>query len=141
MAKSGLKRDTKTRQYDLLRPKVGYKEPPRPGSTIYCGQKWARKSHQDSAVRFVMAKSRQKRATKTSHQVSAIRFVTANNGPKKDTKSRQYDLLQPRVGQKDPQKPGSTFCYSQDWARESHHDSEVRFVTAKSGPEGGTKTR
>ena len=102
---------TKSRQYDLLRPRVGQKEPPRPGSTICYGQEWARKSHQDPAVRFVTAKS----------------------GPERATKARQYDLLRPRVGQKEPPRPGSTICYGQEWARKSHQDPAVRFVTARVG--------
>ena len=118
-AKSGPERATKTRQYDLLRPRVGQKEPPRPGSTICYGQEWARKSHQDPAVRFVTAKS----------------------GPERTIKTRQHDLLRPRVGQKEPPRPDSTICYGQEWARKSHQDPAVRFVTAKSGPERATKTR
>ena len=123
------KRATKTRQYDLLRPgRVGQKEPPRLGSTICYGQELARRSHQDSAVRFVTAKRRPERATKT----------------------RQYDLLRPNVGQKfvtprvglkKPPRLGSTICYGQTWARKSHRDSAVRLVTAKRGPERATKTR
>ena len=163
---------TKTRQYDLLQPRVGQKEPPRLGSTICYGQELARKSHQDSAVRFVTAKSRPERATKTrqydllrprvgqkkpprlgsticdgqelarkSHQDSAVRFVTAKNWPEKATKTRQYDLLRSNVGQKEPPRLGSTICYGQTWARKSHQDSAVRFVTAKRVPEEATKTR
>ena len=153
-AKSGPERATKTRQYDLLRSRVGLNEPPRPGSTICCGQEWDRKSHQNPAVRFVTAKSGPERATKTrqydllrprvgkkSHQNPAVRFVTAKSGPERATKTRQYDLLRPRVGQKEPPRPGSTICYGQEWARKSHQDPAVRFVTAKSGPERATKTR
>ena len=130
------KRATKIRQYDLLRPRVGQKEPPRLGSTICYGQTWARKSHQDSAVRFVTAKRGPERATKTrsticygqelsrkSHQDSAVRSVTAKSWPERATKTRQYDLLQPRVGQKEPPRLGSTICYGQTWARKSHRDS------------------
>ena len=171
-AKSWPERATKTRQYDLLRPNVGQKEPPKLGSTICYGQELARKSHQDSAVRFVTAKRGPERATKTrqydllrpnvgqkepptlgsticygqelarkSHQDSAVRFVTAKRGPERATKTRQYDLLRPRVGQKEPPRLGSTICYGQTWARKSHQDSAVRFVTAKSWPERATKTR
>ena len=171
-AKRGRERATKTRQYDLLRPRVGQKEPPRLGSTICYGQTWARKSHQNSAVRFVTAKRGPERATKTrqydllrpnvgqkeppklgsticygqelarkNHQDSAVRFVTAKRGPERATKTRQYDLLRPRVGQKEPPRLGSTICYGQTWARKSHQDSAVRFVTAKRGPERATKTR
>ena len=118
-AKSWPERATKTRQYDLLRPTVGQKEPARLGSTICHGQTWARKSHQDSAVRF----------------------VTAKRGPERATKTRQYDLLRPRVGQKEPARLGSTICYGQTWARKSHQDSAVRSVTAKSWLEKATKTR
>ena len=171
-AKSWPERATKTRQYDLLRPNVGQKEPPKLGSTICYGQMWARKSHQDSAVRFVTAKSCPERATKTrqydllrprvgqkepprlgsticcgqtwarkSHQNSAVRFVTAKSWPEKATKTRQYDLLRPNVGQKEPPRLGSTICYGQELSRKSHQDSAVRFVTAKSWPERATKTR
>ena len=167
-----IKRATKTRQYDLLRPRVGQKEPPRLGSTICYGQTWARKSHQDSAVRFVTAKSWPERATKTrqydllrprlgqkepprlgsticygqelarrSHQDSAVRFFTAKSWPERATKTRQYDLLRPNVGQKEPPRLGSTICYGQTWARKSRQDSAVRFVTAKTWPERATKTR
>ena len=105
--------------YDLLRPNVGQKEPARLGSTICYGQTWARKSHQDSAVRFVTAKS----------------------WPEKATETRQYDLLRSNVGQKEPARLGSTICYGQELARKSQQDSAVRFVTARSWPEGATKTR
>ena len=111
-AKSWPEKATKTRQYDLLRPNVGQKKPPRLGSTICYGQKLARKSHQDSAVRFVAAK----------------------RGPGRATKTRQYDLLRPKLGQKEPPRLGSTICYGQTWARKSHQDSAVSFVTAKRGP-------
>ena len=171
-AKSCPERATKTRQYDLLRPRVGQKEPPRLGSTICYGQELARTSHQDSGVRFVTAKHGPERATKTrqydlllprigqkepprlgsticygqelarkSHQDSAVGFVTAKRGPGRATETRQYDLLRPSVGQKEPPRLGSTICYGQELARKSHQDSEVRFVTAKSWPEGATKTR
>ena len=146
-AKHGPERATKTRQYDLLRPRVVQKEPPRLGSTICYGQELARKSHQDSAVRFVTAKSWPERATKTrqsdllGHRDSAVRFVTAKTWPERATKTRQYDLLRPNVGQKEPSRLGSTICYGQELARKSHQDSAVRFVTAKRGPEKATKTR
>ena len=104
-AKRGPERASKTRQYDLLRPRVVQKEPPRLGSTICYGQTWPRKSHQDSAVPFVTAKS----------------------WPERTTKTRQYDLLRPNVGQKEPPKLGSTICYGQE--------------SAKRWPERATKTR
>ena len=164
-AKSWPERAAETRQYDLLRPNEGQKEPPRLGSTICYGQELARKSHQDSAVRFVTAKRVPEKATKTrqydllrprvgqkepprlgsticygqtwarkSHQDSAVRFVTAKSWPENTTKTRQYDLLRPNVGQKEPPRLGNTICYGQELARKSHQDSEVRFVTAKRGP-------
>ena len=154
-AKSGPERATETRQYDVLRPNVGQKEPPRLGSTICYGQTWARKSHRDSAIRFVTAKT----LARKSHQDSAVRFVTAKSCPERATKTRQYDLLRPNlgqkepprlgsticcgqdVGQKEPPRLGSTICYGQTWARKSHQDSAVRFVTAKSWPERATETR
>ena len=171
-AKRVPERATKTRQYDLLRPNLGQKGPPRLGSTICYGRQLSRKSHQDSAVRLVTAKSWPERATETrqydllrpnvgqkepprlgsmicygqelarkSHQDSAVLFVTAKRVPERASKTRQYDLLRPRVGQKEPPRLGSTTCYGQDWARRSHQDSAVRFVTAKSWPERATKTR
>ena len=118
-AKRGPERATETRQYDLLRPNVCQKKPPRLGNTICHGQELARKSHQDSTVRF----------------------VTAKRGPEKATKTRQYDLLRPRVGQTEQPRPGSTICYGQELARKSHQDSAARFVTGKSWPERATETR
>ena len=152
MAKRGPERATKTRQYDLLRPNVGQKEPPRLGSTICYGQELARKSHQDSAVRFVTAKTwarknhqdsavRFSTANRKSHRDPAVRFVTAKRGPERATKTRQYDLLRPNVGQKEPPRLGSTICCGQELARNCHQDSVVRFVTAKRGPERATETR
>ena len=174
-AKRGPEGATKTRQYDLLRPRVGQKEPPRLGSTICYGQTWARKSHQVSAVRFVTTQKEPPRLGSTicygqtwarkSHQDSATRFVTAKNWPEKAThtlqydllrptaratktrqpekatKTRQYDLSRPNVGQTKPPRLGSTICYGQELARKSHQDSAVRFVTAKRGPERATKIR
>ena len=136
-AKSWPEGATKTRQYDLLRSRVGQKEPPRLGSTICYGQELARKSHQDSAVRFVTAKRGPERATKTRQ----YEFATAKSWPERATKTRQHDLLRPNVGQKEPQNSavrfllrprvgqkepprlGSTVCYGQTWARKSHRDS------------------
>ena len=122
-------------------PSTDQKEPPRPGSTICYGQRWARKSHLDPALRFVTAKSGPERATKTRQHDLAVRFVTAKSGPERVTKTRQYDLLRPGVGQKEPPRPSSTICYGEEWARKSHQDQAVRFLTAKSGPERATKTR
>ena len=135
-AKSWPEGATKTRQYDLLRSRVGQKEPPRLGSTICYGQELARKSHQDSAVRFVTAKRGPERATKT-RQYDLLRPRVGQKEPpklgsticygqtwaRKSPKTRQYDLLRPRVGQKEPPRLGSTVCYGQTWARKSHRDS------------------
>ena len=153
--KSWPERATETRQYDLLRPRVG---PERATKTrqydLLRPRAWARKSHQDSAVRFVTAKSSPERAptlgsticygqelSRKSHHDSAVRFCTDKSWPEKATKPRQYDLLRPRVGQKEPPRLGSTICYGQTWARKSHQDSVLRFVTAKSWPERATETR
>ena len=153
-AKSWPEKATKTRQHDLLRPNVGQKEPSRLGSTICYGQDLARKSHQDSAVRFVQPNVGQKEPprlgsticygqelSRKSHQDSAVRFVTAKRGPERATKTRQYELLRQRLGQKETPRLGSTIYYGQEWARKCHQDSAVRFVTAKRGPERATKTR
>ena len=147
-------RATKIRQYDLIRPNVGQKEPPRLGSKICNGEELSRKSHQDSAVRFVTVKTWPERATKTRQYAllrprvgqkelrdSAVQFVTAKRGPEAAIKTRQYDLLRPNVGQKEPPRLGSTICYGQELARKRHRDSARRFVTAKSWPERATKTR
>ena len=146
----GQKRATKIRQYVLVRPNVGQKEPPRLGSTIcYCrdspvrfvtakrgpergtetrqydlllgskigyGQDLARKSHRDSAVQFCYGQT----WARKSIQDSAVRFGTAKPVPEKATETRQYDLLRPRVGQKEPPRLGSTICYGQTWAKKTH---------------------
>ena len=169
-AKRGSEKATKTRQYDLLRPRVGQKKPPKLGSTICYGQTWARKSHRDSEARFVAAKRGPETTTKTrqydllrprvgqkkpprlgsticygqdlsrkSRHDSAVRFVTAKSWPEKATKTQQYDLFRPRVGQQGPLRFGSTICYGQTWARKSHRDSVIRFVTAKCGPEKASR--
>ena len=166
LRKHGLERATKTRQYDLLRPNVGQKEPPRLDSTICYGQELARNGLYDllrpridqqeparlgSALSYrqTWARKNQELARK-SRQDSAIRFVTAKSLARKRhqdsaveraTETRQYDLLWPRVGQKKPPRFGSTICYVQELARKSHQDSAVRFVTAKSWPEKATKIR
>ena len=151
MAKRGPDRATKTRQYDLLRPNVGQKEPPRLDSTICYGQELARKSHQDSAVRFVTAKSWPERATKT-RQYDLLRPNVGQKEPPRlgsticygqelARKSHQDSAVRPRVGQKEPPRLGSTICYGIELSRKSHRDSAVRFVTAKRGPEKATKTR
>ena len=120
-AKSWPERATETRQYDLLRARVGQKEPPKLGSSIFYGQELARKRHRDSAVRFVTAKRGPERATKTQ--------------PDRATETRQCDLLRPRIGQKEPLRLGSSICYGQTWVKKSHQESAVRFVAAKSWSE------
>ena len=119
MAKTWPERATKTRQYDLLRPTVGQKEPPRLGNTICYRHTWARKSHQDSVVRF----------------------ITAKRGPERGTETRQFDFLQPRVGQKEPPRFGNTICYGQKLTRKNHQDSAIRFITTKRGSERVAKIR
>ena len=85
MAKYGPEKATKTRRYDFLNLGVRQNEPPRLGSTICYGQKWARKSHHDSEMR-----------------------VTAKSGAERATKTRQHDLLPQKVGQKEPSRLGGT---------------------------------
>ena len=135
-AKSWPERATETRQYDLLRPNVGQKEPPRLGSTICYGQELARKPPRlGSTICYGQELARK------SQQDSAARFVTAKSCPERATKTRQYDLLRSNVGQKKPARLGGTICYGQELARKSQQDSAVPFVTAKRGPERATKTR
>ena len=86
---SGPERATKTLEYDLLRIRVGQKEPPRFGSAICYGYEWFRKSHQHPGVRFVKVKS----------------------GPERATMTREYDLLRIRVGQTEPPRLRSAICY------------------------------
>ena len=164
-------KETETRQYDLFWPNVGQNEPPRLGSTVCYGQKRARKSHRDSAVRFVTAKRGPERATETrqyyllrpnvdqkeplrlgsticygqtwarkSHRDAAVRFA-CQTWPETATETRQYDLLQSNVGQKEPLRFGSRICYGEELARKSHQDSAVRFVTDKRGPQRATETQ
>ena len=116
---------------------MGQKEPPRLGSTICYGQEFGQKEPQrlGSTICYGQELSRK------SHRDSAVRFVTAKSWPERAAKTRQYDLLRPNVGQKEPPRLGSTICYGQELARKSHQDSAVRFVTAKSWPERATKTR
>ena len=104
-AKRGPERATETRQYDLLLPSVGQKKPPRLCSTICYSRELARKSHRDTAVRFVTAESWPENGTgqelaRKSHRDSAVRFVPAKSWPERATETRQYDLSRPRVGQK-----------------------------------------
>ena len=152
--KHGPERATKTRQYDLLRPNVGQKEPPRLGSTLCYGHELGRKNYETRQYNLLRPNVGQteplrigsticygRELSRKSHRDSAVRFVTAKSWPERATKTRQYDLLRPRVGQKEPPRLSSTICYGQTWARKSHQDSAVPFVTAKSWPELATKTR
>ena len=118
------KRVPGSQQYDLLRPRVGQKQPPRLGSAICYGQKWARKSHRNSVIRFVTAQSWPKRATKT-RQYDLLRLRIGQKKPRRLGSTiccgqEQYNLLRPRVGQKKPPRLGSTISYGQDLARKSH---------------------
>ena len=124
------KKATKTRQYDLLRPRLGQQKPPKVGSTICYGQMWTRKSHQVSAVPLVTAKSWPDKTTKTRHH--------DKHGPENATKTQQYDLLRPRVVQKKPPRLGSTIWCGQTWARKSHQDSAVNVGQKKPPRLGNT---
>ena len=130
-AKSWPERATEPRQYDLSRANMGQKELPKVSGTICYGQSRVRKSHRDSAVRFVRAKRGPERATEArpydllrlkemarkSQQDSAVRFVTDKRGPQRATKTRQHDLLRPNLCQKKPPRLGSTICSGQELAR------------------------
>ena len=114
-AQPGPETATKTRQHDLLRPRVGQKEPPRPGRTICYGQEWPERATKTRQYDLLWLKVARK-----SHQDDlllprdpAARFVAAKSGLEKATKTRQYDLLRPRMGQKKPARPASTICYGQ----------------------------
>ena len=98
-------------------------EPPRLGSTICYGQKWARKSHHDSEMR-VTAKSGAERATKTRQHDLLPQKV----GQKEPSRTRGYDFLKLRVSQQEPPRLGSDICYGQEWARKEP------LSTAKSEP-------
>ena len=170
-ARRGPERGTETRQYDLLGPNMGQKEPPAKswpetatGSTICYGQNRDRKSHRDSAGPEKATETREydllrrnvgqkelpilgrticysQTCARKSHRDSAILFVEAKCGPEKATEARHYDLLRSNMGQKEPPRLGSTICYGQTWARNSHQNSAVRFVTAKREPERAAETR
>ena len=94
------------------------KEPPRFGNTICYGETWTRKSHRDSTVRF----------------------VTIKRGSERRTETLQYDFLRSNVDQKESPRFDRPICCGQTWARKSHRDSVVQFVTAKRGPERATET-
>ena len=144
--------------------------PERTGSTICYGEEWARKNHQDPAIRFIATKNGQKepaspgsticygqaRARK-SQQIPAIRFDMIKSGPERSTKTQYYNLLwprmdqkepsspgnllRPRVGQKELSRPGNTISCNQEWIRKSLQDPAVRFAMAKKVPERAPKTR
>ena len=111
-----LPRATKTRQYDLLRPRLGQKEPPRSGRKSSVGQIKPPRLGQKEPPRF------------------GGTVCYDQTWPERATETRQYDLLRPRVGQKEPPKFGFTICYGQELARKRHRDSAIRFVTAKRWP-------
>ena len=123
-AKNWPERATKTRQDDLL-PNVGQKEPARLGNTICYSQTWARKSHRDSALRFFRAKSWPEQAAET-RQYDLLgpnvgqREPPAKSWPETVTETRQYDLLRPNVNQKKPPRLGSRIYYGQTWAGTSY---------------------
>ena len=108
-AKSGPERATEIRQYDLLQPRVGQKELPRFGNTICYDLELARKSHGDSAVRFVAVKSSTiccgQELARKSHRDSAVRFVTSKSGPERGHHNWAVRFLRPRVGQKEAPRP------------------------------------
>ena len=96
---------------------------------------------QKEISKFINAICQDKERDKKNQYNSAIRFIMVKNGPEKATKTRHYDLLWPRMGQKESPTFGSTIHYGQERTRKSQQESVVRFVSAKSGPEGATKIR
>ena len=121
-AQPGPETATKTRQHDLLRPRVGQKEPPRPGRTICYGQEWperATKTRQHDLLRPRVGQKEPPRPGSTicysqewarkSHQDPAVRFVMVESGQK---------------------EPPRRFVAA-----------KRQFVAAKSGLEKATKTR
>ena len=119
---------------------MSQKEPS--GGTISYGQEWARKSHQDPAVRFVTSKSPRVGQKKPPRPGSTICYVQeSKNGPERATKTQQYDLLRPRVGQKKPPRPRHTIYYDQEWTRKTPQDPAVRFDSTNTGPERAPTTR
>ena len=154
-AKSWPKRATKTRQYDLFRPRIDQKKPPRLGSTICCGQELAKRVTETRQYDSLRCYGRE--LARSSHQDSAVRFVAAKSwydllrsrvGQKQPSKLGSSIFLWPRVGQNEAPRLGSAIRYRQTWsrkshqdsARQSHRDSTVRFIMAESWPEKATKT-
>ena len=103
VTKRGPDRATETRQYDLLRSKVGQKEPPRLGSATCSGQEFRRpRVPQYDVLRVNVCQKEPPRLGSTicscqqlarkSHEDSVVRFVTAKRWPEKVTETQQYDL-------------------------------------------------
>ena len=73
----GPERATKTREYDLLRIRVGQKQPPRPGSTME--YEFVTDKSEDPGVRFATDKSGRETPTRTTNK----------SGPERATKTRE----------------------------------------------------
>ena len=88
---------------------------------------------QDAGVRCDTNKSGEETATRTTH----------TSGPERHTKTRGYDLLQTRMGQKEPPRSGSTICYGEQWEGKSHQDQEHDLLRIRVGqkkpPKPGTR--
>ena len=126
------------------------KESPRPGGTIcrqYPGIRFVTDKREPEKVTKIRKSDLSRirvgleRATKTRGYDLLRTFVMDKRGSERSTKTRKYDLLRIRVGQKEPPRPGGTICHGQEWARKSHQEPGLRFVTDKRGPEKATKTR
>ena len=95
------------------------------GSTICCGRHSLRASHPHPAARLLMAGICSERATKT-WQYDLLRPKQL----RKSDQDPQYVLLRSTFAQKEPPRPGSTFCYGRHLRRTSHQDPAERLVTA-----------
>ena len=142
------KTNTKTYQYDLLRPSLVSKKPtPRLTGTICYAPVWSAKTqHQDLPARFVTPQFGQQKTNTKTYQYD---FYAPVWSAKTNTKTYQCDLLRPSLVSKnqhqdvpvrfvkhqlDQQQPTprltSTICYAPVWsAKNQHQDLPVRFVT------------
>ena len=152
-------RVTETRQYDLLQlPSLGGSVWPTFGrNKSYCqvlvalsgpcfgrNKSYYRVSVAFSCPRLVVTYCRISGALsgpRPNKSYCLFLMATAKSWAEKATETRQYDLLRPNVGRKEPPRLGSKICYGATWATKSHQDSAVRLETTKCGPERATQTR
>ena len=99
--------------------KTSHQDPGVRVDTANIGLKQPR-NHPDSGERFVM--------NQTSHQDPGVRIDTVNIRLEIATKTREYDLLRPTIGQKEPLISKNTNCYDQDLAKKIDQDSGIHFI-------------